>query len=100
MGVVFLYVVSSLRQNLISDRQAHLEVIARGQQNAPGLTQEFRSGTHIHQTLLHAAHIANGSASAYMRTPGGVLRPTPEPPRPVLPPGSRIVRTALHNGIG
>ena len=34
MGVVFLYVVPSLRQNLISDRLTRLETIARSQQHA------------------------------------------------------------------
>jgi signal transduction histidine kinase len=99
MGVVFLYVVPSLRQNLISDRQAHLEVIARGQQNAPGLTNAFRTGVHVRKALLHAAHLANGSASGYLRTREGKLEAAGGT-RPVLATRSRIVRTALHGGIG
>ena len=58
MGVVFLYVVPSLRQALISDRQGHLVVIARGQENAPGL------------------RTATPSTSARMRRPlGGAYSP-------------------------
>jgi signal transduction histidine kinase len=99
MGVVFLYVVPSLRQNLIADRQAHLEVIARGQQNAPGLTHAFSSGEHLRKALLHAAHIANGSASAYIRDQQGKLQPAGGT-HPLLATGNHLVRTALNGGIG
>jgi signal transduction histidine kinase len=100
MGVVFLYVVPSLRQNLISDRQGHLVVIARGQQNAYGLTHAFGSREHIRKALQHAAHIANGSASAYIRLPNGDLVKALGVPPPVLARRSPIVRTALRGGIG
>src|SRR6185437_9213102 len=83
MGVVFLYVVPSLRQNLIKERQDHLALIARGQQHAPGLTQAFSSGEHLHKALLHAAHIANGSASGFLRV-GDALVPAGGT-HPVLP---------------
>jgi hypothetical protein len=98
MGVVFLYVVPSLRQNLIADRQAHLELIARGQQNAHGLTNAFSSGEHVRKALLHAARIANGSATGYIRQ-GGRYVPAGGT-RPVLAVKNRIVSTALHGGIG
>ncbi len=98
MGVVFLYVVPSLRQNLIADRQAHLELIARGQQNAHGLKNAFGSGEHVRKALLHAARIANGSASGYIRQ-GGRYVPAGGT-RPVLALKNRIVSTALHGGIG
>ena len=101
MGVVFLYVVPSLRQNLIADRQAHLVVIAHGQQNAPGLTSAFDKGEHLRRAIQHAAHIANGTGSGYYRNPrSGKLEPVAGGPRPVLPPGSHIVRAALNGGIG
>jgi signal transduction histidine kinase len=99
MGVVFLYVVPSLRQNLIADRQAHLEVIARGQQNAPGLTHAFDSGEHVRKALLHAAHIANGGASGYIRDSAGKLVAAGGT-HPVLSQKSRIVRAALRGEIG
>jgi len=100
MGVVFLYVVPSLRQNLIADRQAHLVVIARGQQNAPGLQKAFGSGKHVRRAIQHAAHLANGTGSGYIHRRNGTWEPVGGGPRPVLPLGSGIVRTALHGGIG
>jgi signal transduction histidine kinase len=99
MGVVFLYVVPSLRQNLIADRQGHLEVIAHGQQNAKGLTAAFRTGQHVRKALLHAAHIANGSASGYIRDPDGKLVVAGDT-HPALGQRSSIVRTALRGGVG
>ncbi|HEY2868596.1 MAG TPA: HAMP domain-containing sensor histidine kinase [Gaiellales bacterium] len=101
MGVVFLYVVPSLRQNLIADRQAHLVVIAHGQENAPGLQAAFLTGKHVRRAIQRAAHIANGTGSGYTRDKAtGRLVPVGGGPAPVLPPGSGIVRTALHGGIG
>jgi len=101
MGVVFLYVVPSLRQALISDRQGHLVVIARGQENAPGLISAFGSGHHLRRAIQHAAHIANGTGSGYYRDPKTHrLRAVGGGPRPVLPLSSPIVRTALRGGIG
>ncbi|HEY2868382.1 MAG TPA: HAMP domain-containing sensor histidine kinase [Gaiellales bacterium] len=101
MGIVFLYVVPSLRQNLIADRQAHLVVIARGQENAPGLTTAFEKGEHLRRAIQHAAHLANGTGSGYYFHPKtDRLTPVGGGPRPVLPLSSHIVRTALHGGIG
>jgi two-component system OmpR family sensor kinase len=100
MGVVFLYVVPSLRQNLIRDRQAHLVVIARDQQNAYGITQAFKKRHHVRRAISHAAHIANGTAGAYILDEHGQLVPVGGGPAPQLKLGSRIVRTALHGGIG
>jgi signal transduction histidine kinase len=100
MGVVFLYVVPSLRQNLIADRQGHLVVIARGQENAPGLQSAFGNHNHVRRAIQHAAHIANGTGSGYLHKADGSWEAVGGGPRPVLPLGSRIVRTAIHGGIG
>jgi signal transduction histidine kinase len=100
MGIVFLYVVPSLRQNLIADRQGHLVVIAHDQQNAYGITQAFRKKRHVPKAIQHAAHIANGTAGAYIRDDNGQLVPVPGGPAPQLKLGNHIVRTALHGGIG
>ena len=70
MGVVFLYVVPSLRQNLISDRLTGLEVIARHQQVAPGMTKAFQTGVHMRRALLRSARLANGQAGAYTLVDG------------------------------
>jgi hypothetical protein len=95
MGVVFLYVVPSLRQNLISDRLTRLEAIAHSQQQAHGLVNAFTTGAHVRHALLHTGRLANGQASAYARH-GGVLTPVPGGPTPVLPASSGIVRAALR----
>jgi two-component system OmpR family sensor kinase len=98
MGVVFLYVVPSLRQNLISDRLTRLEAVARSQQTAQGLETAFQNRVRIRHALLHAARIANGQAGAYVRE-GGVLTPVGGT-TPVLTPASTIVRVAARGGIG
>jgi signal transduction histidine kinase len=98
MGVVFLYVVPSLRQNLISDRLTRLEAIGRSQQRAPGIQNAFANNIHIHHALLHAARIANGHAAAYVRV-NGHLAPFAGT-APVLTPASPIVRAAARGGIG
>jgi len=99
MGVVFLYVVPSLRENLITDRLTRLEAIGRSQEGAPGLTNAFSFGTHRPRALRHAGRIANGQAGAYIRV-NGRLSAVPGAPLPVLAQSSPIVRTAAHGGIG
>ena len=99
MGVVFLYVVPSLRQNLISDRLTRLEAIAHSQQQAHGLVNAFTTQVHVRHALLHTGRLANGQASAYARH-GGVLTPVPGGPTPVLPASSGIVRAAVRTGMG
>jgi signal transduction histidine kinase len=97
MGVVFLYVVPSLRQNLISERQTRLVEIARSQQNAPGMQNAFISGVHIRKALQHAARIANGQATAY-EFQGNRLVPFAAT-TPALPLSSPIVRAARRGEI-
>jgi signal transduction histidine kinase len=97
MGVVFLYVVPSLRQNLISERQARLEAIALSQQQALGLQNAFKSGVHIHKALQHAARIANGQATAYV-VEGNRLVPFAAT-TPALPLSSPIVKAARRGDI-
>jgi signal transduction histidine kinase len=99
MGVVFLYVVPSLRQNLISDRLTRLETIARSQQHALGLVNAFSSGVRIRHALAHTGRLANAQAGAYSDQ-NGVLSTLPGTPPPVLGPGNSIVRAALRSGIG
>jgi signal transduction histidine kinase len=98
MGVVFLYVVPSLRQNLVSDRLTRLETVARSQRNAPGLKTAFSTGVRVHKALLHTGRLANAQAGAYSSR-SGTLEALPGT-TPVLGPGNPIVRAALHHGIG
>ncbi|HEY3763580.1 MAG TPA: HAMP domain-containing sensor histidine kinase [Gaiellales bacterium] len=99
MGVVFLYVVPSLRQNLISDRLTRLVAVAQSERQAPGIKSAFGNNTHIPRTLQRASRIVNGQASAYVRS-NGRLVPVPGVTPPVLSAGNRIVRTAERGGIG
>ncbi len=96
MGVVFLYVVPSLRQNLISDRLAGLEVIARHQQVAPGMTKAFATGVHMRRALLRSARLANGQAGAYTIA-NGRLTPVTVVNLPVLAHSSPVVRAAARS---
>jgi signal transduction histidine kinase len=98
MGVVFLYVVPSLRQNLISDRLTRLETIARSQQNAHGLVNAFSTGVRVRKALRHTGRLANAQAGAYTSR-NGRLEALPGT-TPVLAAGNSIVRAALHSGIG
>jgi len=91
MGVVFLYVVPSLRQNLISDRLTRLETVARSQQNAPGLTTAFSTGVRVRKALLHTGRLANAQAGAYSSRGGGGHPPPLEPaPDPAARAGGRL----------
>jgi len=99
MGVVFLYVVPSLRQNLIRDRQTRLVTVAHQERDAIGIKQAFSRGLHIPRALDHAARIVNGQASAYVRV-NGALTPAPGSTPPALAPSSPIVRAAVRGGIG
>jgi signal transduction histidine kinase len=99
MGVVFLYVVPSLRQNLISDRLTRLETIAHSQQNAQGLVNAFSTGVRVRKALRHTGRLANAQAGAYTSR-NGRLEPLPGTTPPVLAAGNPIVRAALHSGIG
>ncbi len=98
MGVVFLYVVPSLRQNLISERQTRLEAIARSQQQAPGMQHAFISSVHIRKALQHAARIANGQATAYVLENNRLVPFAGS--TPVLPLSSPIVKAARRGEIG
>jgi signal transduction histidine kinase len=99
MGVVFLYVVPSLRENLVSDRLTRLVTVAHQEREAIGIKNAFTKELHIPRALAHAARIVNGQATAYVRV-DGALAPAAGTPDPVLPASSPIVRAALRGGIG
>jgi signal transduction histidine kinase len=99
MGVVFLYVVPSLRQNLVSDRLTRLVAVAHQERDAIGIKNAFGKGVHIPRALGRAARIVNGQAGAYILVDGKLVQPEGTTP-PVLSPRSPIVRAALRGGIG
>jgi signal transduction histidine kinase len=97
MGVLFLYVVPSLRNDLVADRLDRLEQVARTQQNAPGLERAMRSGTHLRRPLQRTQHVANATLTGYRFTPEG-LQPLAAAP-PTLSATSPLAKAALRNGV-
>jgi methyl-accepting chemotaxis protein len=97
MGVLFLYVVPSLRNDLVADRLDRLEQVARTQQNAPGLERAMRTGTHLRRPLQRTQHVANATLTGYRFTPEG-LQPLAAAP-PTLSATSPLAKAALRNGV-
>ena len=96
MGVLFLYVVPSLRANLISNRQARLESVAREQQRNDNLQAQFRS-RHIRRgSLVRVAGLANAQVAIYLITPPHRLVASPLLDPPSVPPRNQVVLAALR----
>ncbi len=102
MGVVFLYVVPSLRSNLISERLDRLEQVARSQQRSTKLRALMEEARYVsaRQTLERVAQLANARVSLY-EVSGGVLLPIniTVPAHSQVPPESPLVRGATGGGI-
>jgi signal transduction histidine kinase len=94
MGVLFLYVVPSLRANLIADRQARLKTVARHQQRNARLVEQFRSGHIRRLSLARVAGLANAQVSVYRRV-GSRLQAYSLLYAPSVGPGYPVVTTAL-----
>ena len=97
MGTLFLYVVPSLRANLISDRQTRLVRVAHRQQQSAGLERAFRQGTVSRHMLVRLAGVANSAVSFYSQVPGGHLRPSMLLYAPSIAPQNPIIQQALHS---
>ena len=97
MGVLFLYVVPSLRQDLVSDRLDRLEQVAQTQQDAPGLKRAMETGAHMRRPLLRTQHLANATLTGYRLTGNG-FEPLASAP-PTLSAKSPLARAALRNGV-
>jgi signal transduction histidine kinase len=96
MGVLYLYVVPDLRANLISDRQARLESVARQQQRNQSLVEEFRTNGWKRRSLTKVAGIANAQVSAFVITKSGKLQPDYRFYSPSVGRDSPIVTAARH----
>ena len=81
MGVLFLYVVPSLRDDLVSDRLDRLEQVAHAQQNAPGLKRAMETGEHMRRPLVRTQKLANATVTGYQLTPDGLEPLAFAPPR-------------------
>jgi signal transduction histidine kinase len=97
MGVLFLYVVPSLRDDLVRDRLDRLEQVAHTQQNAPGLVRAMRTGRHMRRQVVRTQHIANATVTGYRLTSAG-LEPLEIAP-PSMSGRSRLARAALRSGV-
>jgi signal transduction histidine kinase len=93
MGVLFLYVVPSLRANLIADRQARLASIARNQQASPRLKAAFQRGTGVRPMLDRVASLANAQVSLF-RSEGQLLVVDPGLAAPVVGASNPVVASA------
>jgi signal transduction histidine kinase len=97
MGVLFLYVVPSLRADLVSHRLDQLERVAKLRQDAPGLVRAMASGKQMRRPLVLTQRLANATVTGY-RLSEGILVPI-EPAPPVLPRGSALTHAALRSGV-
>jgi len=97
MGVLFLYVVPSLRDDLVQDRLDRLEQVAHAQQHAPGLERAMKTGTHMRRPLVRTQRIANATVTGYRHTATG-LEPLEFAP-PTLSARSPLAKAALRTGV-
>ena len=97
MGVMFLYVVPSLRDDLVSDRLDRLASVAVAQQRAPSLRQGMLSGRHLRRALVRTGRLASAQVSGYQATPSGLVPLGIAPP--VLTLRNPIVTAAEHGGV-
>ncbi|MGN6378050.1 MAG: sensor histidine kinase [Gaiellales bacterium] len=99
MGVLFLYVVPSLRANLISDRQNRLEAVARHQKHNGQVITLFREGK-VRRAMLKLAGLANAQVSAFQIDPQGRL--SRDPKLSAYPPSvakqNPIITSAIETG--
>jgi signal transduction histidine kinase len=77
MGVLYLYVVPSLRANLVNDRTARLLSVARHQQRNVRLTHQFQQGEFTKRALTRVAGLANAQVFVY-QVVDGHLEPASE----------------------
>jgi signal transduction histidine kinase len=98
MGVLFLYVVPSLRDDLVSDRLDRLVQVAHdAQQKAPGLRRAMETGKHMRRPLVRTQRLANATLTGYRLTADG-LEPLEFAP-PILSRRSPLAKAALKDGV-
>ena len=97
MGVLFLYVVPSLRDDLVNDRLDRLERVAQLQQQATGLKRAMASGKHLRRPLVRTQRLANATVTGYRRV-DGELEPLELAP-PLLLRGDPVAKAALRSGV-
>jgi signal transduction histidine kinase len=98
MGVLFLYVVPSLRDDLVTDRLDRLERVARLQKDAPGLKRAMRTGKHMRRPLIRTQKLANATVTGYREVSDGKGIPIELAP-PALPLDGPLAEAALRSGV-
>ena len=98
MGVLFLYVVPSLRDDLVTDRLDRLERVARLQQQAPGLKRAMSSGKHMQRSFVRTQKLANATVTGYRQVSDGQGIPIEFAP-PILPLSSPLAQAAVRSGV-
>jgi signal transduction histidine kinase len=98
MGVLFLYVVPSLRDDLVTDRLDRLERVARLQKDAPGLQRAMKTGKHMRRPLIRTQKLANATVTGYRKVSDGKGIPIEIAP-PALPLDGRLAEAALRSGV-
>jgi signal transduction histidine kinase len=103
MGVVFLYVVPSLRQNLISDRMARLQHTARSEQardrilNRQISSDQFASPS-TRRTVNRIQRLANATVAVF-QLDGATVISTPLSEGAIVDIDDPVVRQAVANGF-
>jgi signal transduction histidine kinase len=102
MGVVFLYVVPTLRDNLISDRLGRLEKVAHSEQNHDTTLQREISHHHFdavtRRTANRIGRLANARVSIFQLS-GGAVVATPLTDPAGVSSDDAAVRQAVRSGF-
>jgi signal transduction histidine kinase len=94
-GVVFLYVVPSLQQNLLSERTSRLQAVAAVQRQNRALVTQFRTNHLSPRSLVRIGREAGAGITVYRETPAGIT-PVAGVNTSGIGPASPLVRRVLR----
>src|SRR4051794_27995601 len=95
MGVVFLYVVPSLRDQLIARRFDRLEAVARAEQHSQALRNPPRDRTAPATALNRIRRLANARVDVFVIRDGRAVTEGPDD-IPAVSPGNVAVKKAVR----
>ena len=99
MGVLFLYVVPSLRDDLVADRINRLESVARAQQGSTSLTRAMQAGKHLRKPLDRTRTLANAQIGGYLASGEPLEDLTPAAAAAPVPWNGPLVKHARRAGL-
>jgi signal transduction histidine kinase len=104
MGVVFLYVVPTLRENLISDRVTRLQKVAERESAHDNLLKREMSnpnklGPGTGRTVNRIGRLTNGGVSVFRRDATGAIIPTRYSTVTGIDPDDPLLRKAAADGV-